>query len=387
MMPSKEEEKFKPKIDYNNSLTSIACSIMKYFELNPLHKSHETLDTIFSETQPKNVILLLCDGLGSRILDKVLKPDDFLLKKKKQEIFSVFPPTTPSCLNAVKLGLNPSETGWLGYSCYVPPIKKIIYLYQDKEKGKNEKDQDFVKIKEKYYYNKKEITQLINEEGKYNAYELNCYPHNVEKNIDKVFQNILDTLSLNTKSKKYIFSYYPEPDHILHQLGVESKSAIDEIKKINEKVEEYSKLILQHDKTILIIVADHGHLIGDKIKIKNSEIYNYLLNKKVYIENRSPNFIIKPECKKEFIEAFNKDFGKDFFLLSKQEILEHKIFGEYAINNKHELFEDSLGDFMAISKGESNKVLLSDTDKDVNTSYHGGYSDDEIYVPLIVINN
>ena len=285
------------------------------------------------------------------------------------------------------MGLNPSETGWLGWSCYVPPINKIINLFKDTEKGKNEKDFDFEKIKEKYYYNKKTIIQLINGEGKYNAYELNCYPHNVERNIDKVLQKILDTLNINTKSRKYIFSYYPEPDDILHELGVESKLAIDEIKKINEKIEEYSKLILQHEKTIFIIVADHGHLIGDKIQIKNYELYKYLLNKKVYIENRSPNFIIKPEFKKEFIQAFNKDFGKDFFLLSKQEILEHKIFGEYAMNNKHELFEDSLGDFMAITKGNSNKVLLSDIDKDKNTSYHGGYTDDEIYVPLIVINN
>ena len=75
------------------------------------------------------------------------------------------------------------------------------------------------------------------------------------------------------------------------------------------------------------------------------------------------------------------------FLLSKWEILEHKIFGEYSINNKYKLFEDSLGNFIVITKGNSNKVLLSDTDKDKNTSYHGGYADDEIYVPLIVINN
>ena len=228
---------------------------------------------------------------------------------------------------------------------------------------------------------------MINEKGKYNAYELNCYPYNVERNIDKVFEKILDTLKVKTNSKKYIFSYYPEPDDILHALGIESQEAIDEIKKINLKVEKYSELILKHEKTMLIIVADHGHLIGDKIKIQNYEMYNYLREKKVYIENRSPNFLVKKGFESNFIQAFNKDFGNDFFLLSKKEILEKKIFGEYALNNEHELFEDSLGDFMAISKGNSNKVLLSDTDPDKNTSYHGGYHDDEIYIPLIVINN
>ena len=67
--------------------------------------------------------------------------------------------------------------------------------------------------------------------------------------------------------------------------------------------------------------------------------------------------------------------------------MEYKIFGEYALNNKHELFENSLGDFMAIAKDGCNKILLADSDNDKNTSYHGGYSDDEIYVPLIIISN
>ena len=42
---------------------------------------------------------------------------------------------------------------------------------------------------------------------------------------------------------------------------------------------------------------------------------------------------------------------------------------------------------MAIAKDGCNKILLADSDNDKNTSYHGGYSDDEIYVPLIIISN
>ena len=80
---------------------------------------------------------------------------------------------------------------------------------------------------------------------------------------------------------------------------------------------KYWGIIVQHNKTILIIFADHGHLIGDKIKLNYYEVNNYLLNKKVYIENRFPNFVIQPEFKKEFIQVFNKDLCKDFFSLPK----------------------------------------------------------------------
>ena len=379
-----DKSPFKPKIDYDNSLTSLACSIQKYFGINPLHKTMPSIDKLLEEKQPENVILLLVDGLGSKIMDKILDKNDFLMKKMKTEIYSVFPPTTASCLTSIKTGLNPSEHGWLGWSTYVPPIKKIINLYRENEKGEREIDEDFERIKNKYYFNKKTITQQITEEGKYLAYELNCYPYNEEKNIDVVFQRVLNTLKI--KGKKYIFTYYPEPDNILHAMSHKSKMAIDEIKKINAKVEEYSKLILEHDKTMLIITADHGHIISNKKNILGSKITHYLNTKKVFIENRSPAFLVKKKNENEFIKTFNEYYGQDFFLLSKKEILDYKLFGEYSEGNKHELFEDSFGDFMAIAKDSSNKVLLGEYDNGM-PSYHGGYSDDEIYIPLIVISN
>ena len=216
LMPS--NSKFKPKIDYDNSLTSVACSIEKYFDITPLHKTLSYIDQLFDEKKPENVMVLLMDWLGSRIIDKILNKDDYLIKTRKTEIFSVFPPTTAASLTSIKTGLNPSEHGWLGWSIYVPPIDKIINLYLDSEKGNMRvKDEDFLKIRDKYYYNKKTITELINEKGKYKAFELNCYPYNVEKSIDKVFSKILETLKI--EGKKYIFSYYPEPDDILHAKG------------------------------------------------------------------------------------------------------------------------------------------------------------------------
>ena len=41
---------------------------------------------------------------------------------------------------------------------------------------------------------------------------------------------------------------------------------------------------------------------------------------------------------------------------------------------------------MGISKGSSNKVLLGKGDGS-NIGYHGGYSDEEIFVPLIIISD
>lgn len=375
-------EEFHPKIDYQNCLTNLACSIEKYFDIPTMHKSLPDVDELLSQKKPDNVILLLCDGLGSRILNKILDNDAFLIKNRKKEIFSVFPPTTATCLNSIKTGLNPSEHGWLGWTSYIKPINKIITLYKDSEKGKKEKDKDFLEIKDKYYYKTKTIVELINEAGKYLAYETTCYPYNNDRNIDSVFNKILEKLKI--KGKKYIFAYYPEPDDILHELGVNSDEAKTEIEKINKKVEEYSKLILENKNTIMFIVADHGHLIGNLANYKDKEFTKYLVCQQSFIENRSPGFLVKKGEEENFKRAFMKEFGNDFFLLSKEEVLKSNIFGDYTEGTKHELFESSLGDFMAFAKDSSNKVLFGEGDT-IFCSYHGGTNADEIYIPLIVI--
>ena len=379
-------EGFKQKIDYNNCLTNLACSIEKYFDIKPKHKTISELDKLLEEKQPENVVLLLCDGLGSRIMDQILKKDDYLMKKRDREIFCVFPPTTAACLTWIKTGLNPSEHGWVGWTSYVEPINKIITLYKDTEKGgnKSNKDEDFLKIKDKYF-KAKTIVDLIKEEGKYKAFETTCYPYNVETNIDNVFNNVLEILT-NKKGKKYIFAYYPEPDEILHTYGVTSNEAIKEIENINKKVEEYSKKILETN-TIMFITADHGHLIiPNKIQLEKQEFTQYLKIPQLFIESRNPGFLVKEDKKDDFKNSFLKDFSKDFFLLTKEEVLKNKVFGDYEEENKHPLFESSIGNFMAFSKDSSKMVIISECDSNT-TSFHGSYNDDEIHVPLIIISN
>ena len=51
---------------------------------------------------------------------------------------------------------------------------------------------------------------------------------------------------------------------------------------------------------------------------------------------------------------------------------------------ENELFKEAIGDFIAIAEN-SNKCILTKEDTN-HRSQHAGYSDDEIYVPLIVVD-
>ena len=54
------DDTFKTKIDYDKSLTSLACSIEKYFDIIPKHKSLPFIDNLLNEkkTRKCNFIIM-----------------------------------------------------------------------------------------------------------------------------------------------------------------------------------------------------------------------------------------------------------------------------------------------------------------------------------------
>lgn len=366
----------KVKNNYDECLTNLACSIRKYFELKYNHKTIDYIDKLLEKEQPKNVILILLDGMGSKILNKHLDKNSFFLKNKYKDITTVFPATTTAATTSIRTGLNPIEHGWLGWNMYIKPINKIITLFRNKEKNTKEISSEFLSIKDKL--KRPIIADEINNNGKYKAFELFPF-ENDNAIVYKDLDDMLDTaLNISKKDgKKYIYLYNDEPDHTMHQFGNDSKEAKDLIKERNDKIEKFcSKL----EDSIVFIVADHGHINVDNLFLSNyPEIMN-MLDRNISIEQRACSFKVKEEYKKDFEEIFNKNLGKYFDLYTKEEIINSKLFGD---GEEHELFNEALGDFIAIAE-TSNKCLLEEGD-DILKSHHAGYTDEEIYIPLIIV--
>lgn len=363
------------KNNYNECLTNLACSIQKYFGLNTKHNSIEYIDNLLNEKQPKNVVVILFDGMGSKILDRTLDKDSFFIKNKVKEITTVFPATTTAATTSIRTGLNPIEHGWLGWNMYIAPINETITLFKNGEKGKEEViSNNFLKVKEKLV--QRTITDEINENTQYNATELFPFGENKYNNLEEMLKIIKE--KCDKEGKKYIYAYDTEPDHTMHDFGPDDEKVKKLIKIRNDKVKQ---LCEELNDTIIIIIADHGHKEVEHIYLKNYPKVMEILERTTSLEQRAVSFKIKKEYKKQFIKEFNKNFGKDFKLYSQSEIIKSHLFGD---GDENELFRDAIGDFIAIAEN-SNKCIITDGDE-VLKSQHAGYSDDEIYVPLIVID-
>lgn len=185
------------------------------------------------------------------------------------------------------------------------------------------------------------ITDEINEKGQYTSRILFPFGDNKYDDLDDMI-NIIRTECCK-EGKKYIYAYDDEPDNTMHDLGPDSNEVKELIKARNYKVE---KLCNELDDTIVIVVADHGHIKVDNIYLKDYPKIINMLERTISLEQRAISFKIKDNMHQEFEKKFNEYFGKYFNLYTKKEIIESNLFG---LGEENILFRSAIGDYIAIA--------------------------------------
>ena len=355
--------------NYNESITNLSNSILKHFNIETYHITLPFIDKILNKDY-KNVIVILCDGLGSMLLDEVLDKDSFLIKNRIKTITSVYPPTTTAATTSFLSGLNPNEHGWLGWDLYFKKENKTITMFLNTIKDSSERASDYNIARTTFPY--ENIIKKINK--KYEAYELLPFINNEYRDYNNQINKIIELSQ--TPNKKFIYSYYENPDSLLHEYGIENDLVINEFKNINNYIEYLcSKL----EDSVVIVTADHGHINCEYYNLEDYPTIKETLERTTSIEPRCVSFKVLEDKKEKFILEFNKYFSDDFILLNKEEVKENKIFGT-GENNIH--FDESIGDFIALAK--SNKCIIYDSNATIFKSHHAGLTDREMLIPIIV---
>lgn len=358
--------------NYEKCLTNLSNSILNYYGLKTFHSTLPLLDKWLSKKDYKNIVLIVYDGMGSKILDRTLKKDSFLRKNKKDDILAIFPPTTTASTTTLLSGLNPNEHGWLGWDLYFKKVDEVVTMFTNNIKDTNMSIQEDSLAEETFPY--ESILDRIS--TKVNAVGLFPFKEMYYDELEEMHEKIIN-ICKNDK-KNFIYAYYDDPDHIEHLTGTDSKENVKEYNRLDKATSSLSKKLKD---TLLIIVADHGHLNSECITLREyPEIYN-LLERDVSIEPRACSFKIKDGLQNKFKQVFEDLFKNEFTLYSKEEILKENLFGT-GKNNPH--FEESIGDFIAIAK--SNKYFRLNENGKVFKSNHAGLTEDEMLVPCIIVD-
>ncbi len=96
------------------------------------------------------------------------------------------------------------------------------------------------------------------------------------------------------------------------------------------------------------------------------------------MEPRATNFFVKPLMKKKFKKVFNAKYGDEFLLHTKEELYASGLLG---FGTKHQLLDDFIGDYVAISIGNK---MFNFKEHSRFLGHHAGLTKEEMEVPLII---
>ena len=361
--------------NYDRSILSIASSVLNHFGVKDCqHKTLPEFDELLSKDY-KNIIVMLFDGLGTSTLKYHLEGNDFLRKHHVTDISSVFPSTTVAATTSIMSGYSPAECGWLGWDLYFEEIGENVAVFRNTLQRNGEPAAKF-NVAHKYIPVKSIMKRIEEVNGRRSAYCVSFFSKYRSKSVEDICKTVY---KLSKKRKrKYIYAYWHQPDGAIHGHGVTSKEAHEQIQHINREVE---KLCNKLENSLIIITADHGLCDSVNEYLEDYPTLFSMLKIPPSIEpSRALSLFVKDGMKDDFKNEFNKLFGDDFRLMTKEEVFAENILG---FGKPHPRTYDFVGDYIAVATG--NKSLFTEREEHEFIGVHAGLTEDEMAVPFIAI--
>ncbi len=378
--------------EFTNSSLGIPAAYLNFFGADSVTPPLPELELDLNQKNPRNVIFLLMDAMGSGILERHLPPSSFLRSNLQKDLTAIYPCTTVCVTSSLFSGLPPISHAWLAWALYFKEWNQVIEVhpYRDAFGGQlidpAEKNiltfMDFETIFEK-------IERATDHQVKVDCLFTDvARPRLVQLAGDRLTSvSSLEGMLLEIEAicrqpgQHFVVGYWKSPDDLLHHFGLSSEKVGEFLTSADRLFRKY---IPRFEEAATLITADHGmqdittHFRLDQIEPLNELVLPYPSG-----DSRSKMIAVTPGKEDLFAERFNKEFGSEFLLLPAEEVLARGYFGEGPIHPK---VRDFLGTFMAIGTSHSDLLYAPAGGKAPKEfkGHHAGISADEMRVPLIL---
>lgn len=342
----------------------------------------------------RHIVLIVIDGLGYRCL--LQHRANTLRQHLVARITSVFPSTTAAAITTFFTGTAPQQhalTGWFTYFKELGAVITPLPFKPRMTKGSSGE----VGVQARHLFDHPSMFEKI---------QRRCYivlpRHIVDsdytlalsggaarvgyKSLVECFKSITEILRTNGEPA-YVYAYWPELDTTAHAYGIGSDRVAMLIEQLDSEFARFLKAVRNSGATV-IVTADHGIIDSQPQELIRLEEHPQLAETLVLPlcgEPRVAFCYVHPHKTGAFERYVRARLSRYAWLMSSEDLIARGYFG---LGEPHPRLLDRIGHYALVMKDRYViKDWLLDEKRYVQVGVHGGVSEEEMYVPLILVNS
>ncbi len=343
-------------------------------------------------TGAHNIVFWIVDGLGDNYL-AARGPGGSLLRHRRGVMSAVFPSTTATAITTSFTGATPAEHGLTGWFTYFSIAGCVAAPLPFRSRGDNlplglrgiSHDQLFVEPPLLDRIERRAIVvsarSIVNSD--YNLH----HSGNAERRAYDTLAGLIDEVDAAIRSgpeRKFIYAYWPEFDTLSHRHGVASAESAAEFDRVDDAFAELLRRLSGTD-TAIVVTADHGFMDSppeDLLLLETAPGLAPLLRFPLCGERRVAFCHVQDGRAAEFASRARDWLGGQGEVRASRDLLDEGWFGP---GRPHPQFAERIGDVTLIMNARHTiKDWTPGESRHLHVGNHGGATDDELLIPLVV---
>ncbi|MCG8025734.1 MAG: alkaline phosphatase family protein [Candidatus Thiodiazotropha endolucinida] len=381
-----------PFPDYNGgSIVNLMASLQR--AMGGDRHSYPPLDLIASLPlgSYRKILLWVVDGLGVNYL-RAHPEAEALNAHLKGAITSVFPPTTATAVTTFLTGDAPQQHGLTGWHVYFRELGAVLAVLPGRPRyggvtlGEAGIDTGILlghtPFSDKIACDSVILSPAYIADSDFNRAHLGRARLVRHRNLPELAGQIAELL--REGDERYLYAYWSELDSIGHRSGIWSVEAERHLLEIDQA---FSYLLEQCRGTdsLIIVCADHGQIdtqASDRLSLDDHPDLLEMLSLPLCGEPRAAYCYLRPGCGNAFDEYVKSEFAGKAVAYPSSELFEKNWFG---MGLYHHQLPWRVGDrLLLMRKNYTIKDWLGQEKRYELVGVHGGLSNDELNVPVVV---
>ena len=338
--------------------------------------------------EARNAVFLIVDGLGDNYLMRRGAGGE-LARRRRASLTSVFPSTTASAITTSYTGRTPLEHGLTGWFTYFGEAGCVAAALPFRSRGDYQTlarrgvTPEQVYVCKSIFESLPEVSFVVTYkeiiDSEYNSRHCRGARCLAYETLDELVAQV-EAAVKSGPQRKFIYAYWPVYDMVSHRYGAESAEAFEQLSKIDAAFGVLLRRLAGTD-SVVIATADHGFIdVAPEECFELPDFLASMLRFPLCGERRVAYCHVHDSG--VFIERARDWLGERAEVLLSENLVNDGWFGP---GTPHPRLAERVGDVTLLMRGRYTvKDWTPGESRHLHIGNHGGTSEDEMLIPLIL---